>query len=169
FTHRLPDLTTGPANLEVFDGESIQIDARGDTWVGHYDNVPAHDLYILGGSLGVRGATNLHVLSMLLVDAPASYYCQSYENPAPEIALTYTLDQVTYMQISSDPLPGAPMGAFELTFGHIPPNISCELTNGAAGYSANGTIPGGISPRSVSINVLDEVARLDWFVQIHTD
>ena len=162
-------ITTSAPTTAVFDGESIQIDARGGHWLGGYSEVPVHDRFVMGGSVGTFGTGQYKLVAIALIQDTPEYYCEFKYATSAAFSATYTLDQVTFSSADSAPVVGSGMGEFEIIVDDAPPTANCHLSYGP-GYDVSfSVLPSGIVPVGAFAYVADEVATLEWFVQIHTD
>lgn len=154
----------------AFDGESIQVDARGGYWSARWPQVPLHDRFAIGGSFGAHGANPQQVVALSMVGEPAQYYCEVYDGSGTTLfSATYTYDSVTFQHVDEPPVAGTPAGPFSLTIDHTPPTVACHLATGP-GYDARfPSIPAGIDPNQIGFYAEDQAVTIDWFVQIRTD
>ncbi|HEY4182866.1 MAG TPA: hypothetical protein VGM90_38850 [Kofleriaceae bacterium] len=163
FTSQRADFMSLTTGMQLFDGESLQLDTRGTSWAGFYPSTIGVDTLIISGSQGVRGTAGLELLSLFVEKDPQKYQCEEYE-PSPHMSYSETLDGTNYSNIDVQPLAGPPMGPFELQLAHRGPNIECRF-NGSVSMAPKPAFTGD----TVSINVIDEVVTLDWLIQIRSE
>ena len=155
----------------VFDGESLQVDARASEFAMYYSIVPAHDRFVVGLTIRARGAQSFHNVALLMSNGAGAsrprYYCELIEHPGiTELSFTYTFDGATFMTPMSATIPDVPTTPIIHTTDHSPPDMRCTLGY-EQGYTFDNTIP-AIVPDNVELYTYDEQVTFQYFAQIRT-
>jgi hypothetical protein len=173
FVAQPADVTLGCPGVTgcAFDGESLQVDARGSEFAMYYSIVPAHDRFVVGASLGARGTQTIHNVTLLMSSGVGGtrprYYCELIDRTgSSSYDFTYTFDGSTFMSPVRNPVTTAPTGTITLTTDHAPPTMHCELDYDKP-YIDDAAIP-AITPDNVELYCADEVVTFHYFAQIRT-
>jgi len=158
--------------MYTISGDTIQVDARGGSWIGELGLVPAKDRLAIGGTLGPHGTQGIQVVALVLVQGGGGgqprYYCQVIDSGGSTWRATYTLDGSTFIDPGSTPLPGTPSAGFSLREDHDPSTMSCALFNNGTQYDVGFTSLPAITPDRIQLYIGDQQVTIDWFIQIHT-
>jgi hypothetical protein len=152
----------------TFDGESMHVDAVGGSWYGYWLNVPAHDYYEIGATLGARGSGPQQDFSLSLGadSGMEQYLCESKDQGASNLTIEYTTGG-SYVTPNATALPGPAMGAVTLRVENVAPMLACHFT-AAQAFDVTAAVP-SIDPSAVSLGVADLDATIDWFVDIRSE
>lgn len=157
----------GPAPMT--DGESLIADTRGSDLDLRRPYTLGTDVFELAGELGAPGGGSEQIFITMLEPGQRWYYCELFDGGTPKLALSYTLDMASFLQIDETPLQG-PLanGAFVLRMTHTPPTTSCTTSWPATGSEVGGTLPGGITPTELQLFTKEVEVRWHYFIHIRT-
>jgi hypothetical protein len=167
FTDARPEWNWG-VSAPSYTNDQLVIDTTGSLATGYLPFVAATDVFAVGGHIGAAGS-GVSVKLNIECGALPDYYCELYE-PGMSFAISYTLDRMTYSQLVSGTIT-SPLadGAFTITMTNAPPTVSCTTTWPATPSMLSATIPSGLVPSDIALDLWDGMFALDWFVQIHTE
>lgn len=156
----------------VFVGDSLSIPAVGSNLGIVLLGTPDRMVLEAGGRIG-SGGTDTRQFAMHIGSAstPANYYCELYDSGIENaLQLTYTLDQVNYVNLDVALIGGGLLenGSFRMVFEHTPPDLGCVAWWNGVRYEVRGTDPGGISAERTFVRAYRVDAELDYFVRLLT-
>lgn len=132
---------------------------------------PGRAVFATAGRVTAVGDLGVDDHQVTIAFGPGSvggYYCELYESAGGfTFQFTYTLDDVSFVQVDTVDLPGAFRGEFALTVVHAPPTMTCAARWLGQTYTIGGAIPAGLAANDATyvtaVNIDDE---LDYFVRL---
>lgn len=167
FTAELPEWSFQGAQ-QTYAGDALTLDARPDYFFMARPGTASNDYFQIRGTIVSVGTGSAQITITFYVAGRPHYYCELYGGATmSKVAMTYTLDDMTFTSLSETPLPGFAPGPFVLIADHRAPNLLCS----GQGAAASGAIPAAFAgpPDRIAIQINGLELRVDYFVQIHTN